>query len=272
MTDLNPEQATKRARWSAVGSLLLLGDSTSWTTSDPTDTYGGPLALLLILSNATAPDALPSLALLNHVLRQVPLQASSLVDPPDCDVVIVDARQDLVGARSLCQLMSSTGAAPGPVLLVVREGGLAVVTPEWGIDDVVLDTAGPVEVEARLRLAARRGIADADAAHAREIAVGQLLIDESSYTVRVHGRPLDLTYKEFELLKFLSQHPGRVFSRAQLLQEVWGYDYFGGARTVDVHVRRVRAKLGIENEHLIGTVRNVGYRLVVHDESTPDSA
>ena len=82
-------------------------------------------------------------------------------------------------------------------------------------------------------------------------------------TARVRGRILDLTYKEFELLKFLAQHPGRVFSRAQLLQEVWGYDYFGGTRTVDVHVRRLRAKLGPEHEALIGTVRNVGYRFVV---------
>ena len=72
---------------------------------------------------------------------------------------------------------------------------------------------------------------------------------------------LDLTFKEFELLKFLAQHPGRVFTRAQLLQEVWGYDYYGGTRTVDVHVRRLRAKLG-DHEALIGTVRNVGYRFV----------
>ena len=73
---------------------------------------------------------------------------------------------------------------------------------------------------------------------------------------------LDLTYKEFELLKFLAQHPGRVFTRAHLVQEVWGYDYFGGTRTVDVHVRRLRAKLGTEHEQMIGTVRNVGYKFV----------
>ena len=83
------------------------------------------------------------------------------------------------------------------------------------------------------------------------------------YTAKLGGRPLDLTFKEFELLKYLAQHPGRVFTRQQLLQEVWGYDYFGGTRTVDVHVRRLRAKLGPENESLIGTVRNVGYRFVV---------
>jgi DNA-binding response OmpR family regulator len=88
------------------------------------------------------------------------------------------------------------------------------------------------------------------------------VIDEATYTARLKGRPLDLTYKEFELLKYLAQHAGRVFTRAQLLQEVWGYDFFGGTRTVDVHVRRLRAKLGPEHEALIGTVRNVGYKFV----------
>jgi DNA-binding winged helix-turn-helix (wHTH) protein len=89
-----------------------------------------------------------------------------------------------------------------------------------------------------------------------------LVIDEGTYTARLRGRPLDLTYKEFELLKYLAQHAGRVFTRAQLLHEVWGYDFFGGTRTVDVHVRRLRAKLGPEHEALIGTVRNVGYKAV----------
>ncbi len=92
---------------------------------------------------------------------------------------------------------------------------------------------------------------------------GEVIVDDATYTAKIGGRHLDLTFKEFELLKFLAQHPGRVFSRQQLLQEVWGYDYFGGTRTVDVHVRRLRAKLGPENETLIGTVRNVGYRFVL---------
>jgi len=91
---------------------------------------------------------------------------------------------------------------------------------------------------------------------------GGVTVDEATYTAKLNGRTLDLTYKEFELLKYLAQHPGRVFTRQQLLQEVWGYDYFGGTRTVDVHVRRLRAKLGSEHETLIGTVRNVGYRFV----------
>ena len=101
---------------------------------------------------------------------------------------------------------------------------------------------------------------------------GEVVVDDATYTAKISGRALDLTYKEFELLKYLAQHPGRVFSREQLLQEVWGYDYFGGTRTVDVHVRRLRAKLGAENEHFIGTVRNVGYRFVLPSADKADKA
>jgi hypothetical protein len=144
---------------------------------------------------------------------------------------------------------------------VLTEGGLAAVTADWGTDDVILNTAGPAEVEARLRLAIGRQASLAPAAP-DEIRSGDLAIDEATYSARLRTRVLDLTFKEFELLKFLAQHPGRVFTRAHLLQEVWGYDYFGGTRTVDVHVRRLRAKLGTEHESLIGTVRNVGYRFV----------
>jgi DNA-binding response OmpR family regulator len=149
-----------------------------------------------------------------------------------------------------------------PLLAIVTEGGLAALNAEWGIDDMILHTAGPAEVEARIRIAiGRRALAAATDAP-DEILSGELAIDEATYSARLRGRVLDLTFKEFELLKFLAQHPGRVFTRAQLLQEVWGYDYFGGTRTVDVHVRRLRAKLGPEHEALIGTVRNVGYRFV----------
>ena len=165
---------------------------------------------------------------------------------------------------ALCQLLRSTG--PGcPLVLVVTEGGLAAVTADWGIDDVLLDTAGPAEVEARLRLAMGRQQITADDSP-MEIRNGDLSVDEATYSAKLKGRVLDLTFKEFELLKYLAQHPGRVFTRAQLLQEVWGYDYFGGTRTVDVHVRRLRAKLGPEHESLIGTVRNVGYRFVTPEK------
>ena len=101
-----------------------------------------------------------------------------------------------------------------------------------------------------------------DGDEATVLKVGDLTVNPENYQVYVHGRPLDLTYKEFELLKFLAQRPGRVCDRDMLLREVWGYDYYGGTRTVDVHIRRLRAKLGAEHEALIETIRNVGYRLV----------
>jgi DNA-binding response OmpR family regulator len=144
---------------------------------------------------------------------------------------------------------------------VTTEGGLTAVSADWSVDDVVLATAAPAEVEARLRLASERLASERDEVQP-VIRNGDLVIDETTYTAKLRGTTLDLTYKEFELLKYLAQHPGRVFTRGQLLQEVWGYDYFGGTRTVDVHVRRLRAKLGGEYEQLIGTVRNVGYRFV----------
>ena len=151
-------------------------------------------------------------------------------------------------------------AAP-PVLLVLTDGGFTAVSRTWGAADVVLATAGPAEIEARLRMIAEtvRHEPEASSTPGR-LEAGDLVIDSSAYTARVRGRHLDLTYKEFELLRHLAQNPGRVLSRTQLLQEVWGYDYFGGTRTVDVHVRRLRAKLGSEHDQLIGTVRNVGYR------------
>lgn len=218
---------------------------------------------LLLLTNALEPsdEVLPALGLLLHSIRVAPAEASALIDAPPADVILVDARRELVQAKSLCRLLRTTGL-DCPLLAIVTEGGLAALSSEWGIDDVLLQTAGPAEVEARLRLAIGRVSASEVDDVPGEIRSGDLTIDEATYTARLRGRVLDLTFKEFELLKYLAQHPGRVFTRAQLLQEVWGYDYFGGTRTVDVHVRRLRAKLGAEYESLIGTVRNVGYRFV----------
>ena len=228
------------------------------------------MATLLLLTNATgsSADVLPTLALLGHQVRVLPLDAAVMVDAPSADLVLLDARRDLVAARATSRVLRSTGSS-APLLAVVTEGGLAAVATDWGLDDVLLDTAGPAEVEARLRLALGRAqAATAPAERSEEIRSGDLSIDEATYQAKVGTTPLDLTFKEFELLKYLAQHPGRVFTRAQLLQEVWGYDYFGGTRTVDVHVRRLRAKLGPEYESVIGTVRNVGYRFVAQTEDT----
>lgn len=220
------------------------------------------MANIVLLTNTLqrSDEILPTLGLLLHDVRVFPAEPSALVESPTGDVVLVDARRDLSQARGLTRLLRTTGIDV-PMIAVVTEGGLAAITAEWGIDDVIIDTAGPAEVEARLRLAQGRLAATTDEIP-DEIRSGELVIDEATYTAKVARRTLDLTYKEFELLKYLAQHPGRVFTRAQLLQEVWGYDYFGGTRTVDVHIRRLRAKLGTEHDALIGTVRNVGYRFV----------
>lgn len=220
---------------------------------------------LLMLTRAmeSSAEVLPALSLLAHHVRTMPAEPTALLQAPACDALLVDGRRDLPAVRGLTRLLRQTGVDV-PLILIATEGGLAAVQWDWGMDEVLLDTSSPAEVEARLRLAvARVGETVAPASgEPEEIRSGELHIDEATYTVRLRSRTLDLTFKEFELLKFLAQHPGRVFTRAVLLQEVWGYDYFGGTRTVDVHVRRLRAKLGTEHEALIGTVRNVGYRFV----------
>ena len=232
------------------------------------------MSTLLLLTSALQPsvEVLPGLSLLGHSVKIMPAQGSALLEAPDNDLLLVDGRHELAHARDLCRLIRTTGTDV-PVLLIVTEGGLAVVAHAWGMDDVVLHTCGPAELEARIRLAIGRLAAqrESDDPESHVIRTGEVTVDEATYTAKISGRSLDLTFKEFELLKFLAQHPGRVFSRQQLLSEVWGYDYFGGTRTVDVHVRRLRAKLGPDNETLIGTVRNVGYRFVLPAKERTDS-
>jgi len=213
--------------------------------------------LMLTDADGAAASVLPALEVLNHKVAVAPTRtASGRLDGHEPDVVVLDGRTDLITARNLAQLLTAKGLA-APLLMVLTEGGMAAVAANWMVDDVVLDTAGPAEVEARLRLASSRTAEEPE--DDTRIRVGSVVIDDAAYSAHVNGHPLNLTYKEFELLKFLAQHAGRVFTRAQLLSEVWGYDYYGGTRTVDVHVRRLRAKLGADHEHLITTVRNVGY-------------
>jgi DNA-binding response OmpR family regulator len=217
---------------------------------------------LILLTGALQPttEVLPALGLLSHQVTVLPQDAGALVDRSLGDAVLVDARRDLMGARAFLRLLTAMGTSV-PVIAVLTEGGLIAMSGEWAVDDFVLDTAGPAELDARLRVAVERRAAESEDVTGR-LEIGDLTIDESTYTARLSGTALDLTYKEFELLKFLALHPGRVFTRSHLVQEVWGYDYFGGTRTVDVHVRRLRAKLGAEHEAMIGTVRNVGYKFV----------
>ncbi len=211
-----------------------------------TDRPGGGRALL------------PSLEYLGHTVQDVGLDAGLMQGVGGSDLVLVDATADLRRAAAACQSLSLNEGGR-PVCLVMGEGALAALKLSWGFDDWLLPDVSPAELETRMRLIIDRSTVERGQ---RSASVGDLVVDEDSYQVRLRGRPLDLTFREFELLKALASAPNRVFTRDLLLQEVWGYDYFGGSRTVDVHVRRVRAKLGPEYESMIATVRGVGYKLV----------
>jgi DNA-binding response OmpR family regulator len=221
------------------------------------------MAKILMLTNSmgASADVLPALALLQHDVRILPAEVSVLIDAPSVDCIFVDARRDLPNTKAFTKLITTTGVST-PIVVITTEGGLSAVNADWQIVDVILDSAGPAEVDARIRIVIGKDalVQLAKNPTLKEIRSGEVVIDEESYTAKIKGRTLDLTFKEFELLKYLTQHPGRVFSRSQLLQEIWGYDYFGGTRTVDVHIRRLRSKLGPEFEAIIDTVRNVGYR------------
>jgi DNA-binding CsgD family transcriptional regulator len=231
--------------------------------------------LLLTPSPGTLDAVFPVLDLLPHHVQVAALSPAGLTQAQPHDIVLLDARTDLAAARPMARLLASTGLTSGPagdgadsgpggtpLVLLLTEGGLPALSADWGAADFIVDGAGPAEVDARLRVALARAAAQAAARPEPDQAIvsGDLAIDPGAYTARLRGRLLDLTYKEFELLRYLAANPSHVFTRAQLLQEVWGYDYYGGTRTVDVHVRRLRAKLGPEYEYLIATVRNVGYR------------
>jgi DNA-binding response OmpR family regulator len=235
------------------------------------------MAKILMLTNSmgASADVLPALALLQHDVRILPAEVSVLIDAPTVDCIFVDAKRDLPNTKAFTKLITTTGVST-PIVVITTEGGLSAVNADWQIADVILDTAGPAEVDARIRIVIGKDalVQLAKNPALKEIRSGEVVIDEDSYTAKIKGRTLDLTFKEFELLKYLTQHPGRVFSRSQLLQEIWGYDYFGGTRTVDVHIRRLRSKLGPEFEAIIDTVRNVGYRFSSNNtaSSNPSTA
>lgn len=220
------------------------------------------MAKLALLTASDVGRPLPSLELLPHHLSTHPFASADAIAAAGADLLVVDGTVELAAAKRCCERLRTV--APGtPILLATHERALAAVNAEWGFTDFVLADAGPAELEARIRLltAAHERASRHDA-----LRVGGLVVDEDTYVATFRGRTLDLTFKEFELLRHFAAHPGIVISRGRLLDEVWGLDYYGGTRTVDVHVRRLRAKLG-DHERIIGTVRNVGYRLLRPSES-----
>ncbi len=181
------------------------------------------------------------------------------VEPADgwCGAIIV-AEPDPEGAFSLCRTLRKRDAVLEPLLLLVTGAQLAELNEREDLfDDFCLSPFHPQELEARLRHLMWRAGRDSKP---ELVEYGDLRLNLETYQAALSGKPLDLTYMEYELLKFFSTHPSKVFTREQLLSRVWGYEYYGGARTVDVHVRRLRAKLGEEHANLIQTVRSVGYR------------
>ena len=171
---------------------------------------------------------------------------------------IVVAADDPEAAFRFCRVIRSTDPMVQPLLLLVSDAHLADLEGREDLfDDFCMTPFHPRELETRLsHLLWRAGAG----ARLDVIGYGPLAMNLETYQAAIGGRPLDLTYMEYELLRFLAAQPGKVFTRETLLSRVWGYDYYGGARTVDVHVRRLRSKLGEEHANLLQTVRSVGYR------------
>ena len=221
------------------------------------------LTLLLLSDQVTdVRDLMPEWPFAPYDVSHAPLKTTGPQDliATHPDILLIDATGDLdVAEDATRRLALAWETNLPPIIVIVSTDTVGRFRYESGADDFMLSTAPSDEITARVASAARRSGHGDDAT---VLKVGDLTVNPENYQVYVHGRPLDLTYKEFELLKFLAQRPGRVCDRDLLLREVWGYDYYGGTRTVDVHIRRLRAKLGHEHETLIETIRNVGYRLV----------
>jgi len=177
---------------------------------------------------------------------------------PALALVLAGGSEQQPSCSELCaRLAADEELGEVPVLVAVGSGALAEGLGIVEGHELIVEPFTADELQARIARA-RRAVNGID--HDDVVRVGGLEMNLATYQVSIDGRPVDFTYMEYELLKFLVTHPRRVFSREALLSRVWGYDYYGGARTVDVHVRRVRAKLGSEHAARIKTVRSVGYR------------
>jgi DNA-binding response OmpR family regulator len=215
------------------------------------------MAVLALLSDRTPERALPALAELRPDLKHEPLTVVALghVLALDPLAVMVDAAENPGQAWSVLTELRARDPRV-PAIVIVDRDHLERYPWHEAADEFLYPGAPEGELRVRLAMLRRR----AGTGDGTVVRLGPLAIDTETYRVTAAGRPLDLTFKEFELLRFLATRPGRVSTRPALLREVWGYDFYGGTRTVDVHIRRLRAKLGPEHEHLIETVRGVGYR------------
>ena len=218
--------------------------------------------LLAVFATTVAPELARTLDLGGYRWKAVSSFAEATEHEPSADWagIIVDASNDSASAWAFIRALRKSGAGGPTAHLLILIGGAHIGDLELRdelFDDFCLLPVHPAELEARIRhLLWRTGATpQPDVVEYRE-----LQLNVSTYQATIGGHHLDLTYMEYELLKFLAQNPGKVFTREVLLNRVWGYEYYGGARTVDVHVRRLRAKLGEEHAYMIETVRSVGYR------------
>jgi DNA-binding response OmpR family regulator len=215
---------------------------------------------LLVYPDPPPPELAQALDLAGHSWKAIGDEAAAARGEPGATWrgALVVAAADPEGAFSVCRALRKRDVPVEPLLLFVTGAQLGELELRDDLfDDFCLWPFQPRELEARLRhllWSAGRG------AGPEVVEYSDLVLNLETYQAAIEGRPLDLTYMEYELLKFLASHPGKVFTRETLLSRVWGYEYYGGARTVDVHVRRLRAKLGEEHANLIQTVRSVGYR------------
>jgi DNA-binding response OmpR family regulator len=215
---------------------------------------------LLLFPDPAPPEVAQALDLAGYPWKAAATPEAAARLEPDAGWAgaVLCADTDAEGAFALARALRKRDLPLEPVLLLVSGAQLGELAMREDLyDDFCLAPVRQPELEARLKhLFFRSG----RSSRPELIEYGPLALNLETYQAAIAGRPLDLTYMEYELLKFLAQHPGKVFTRETLLSRVWGYDYFGGARTVDVHVRRLRAKLGEEHANLISTVRSVGYR------------
>jgi DNA-binding response OmpR family regulator len=215
---------------------------------------------LLLFPDPPPPEVVQALDLGGYPWKSVAtLEAATRMEPDDGWAgAVICADVETEAAFALCRALRKRDIPLEPLLLLVNGGQLTDLELRDDLfDDFCLSPVRQTELDARLKhLFWRTG----RGTRPELIEYGPLVLNLETYQAAIGGRPLDLTYMEYELLKFLSSHPGKVFTRETLLSRVWGYDYYGGARTVDVHVRRLRAKLGEEQAALISTVRSVGYR------------
>jgi DNA-binding response OmpR family regulator len=212
---------------------------------------------IVLLSDRAPAEVLPAIDALLMDVKTLELSVGVVADMRalEGDAIVVDAAENPGQGHAVLRALEEHRPEV-PVVVVIERRDLERFSWDHVADELLFPAAPESEIRLRLAMVRRRLGAGEDAT----IRLGALALDTDAYRATIDGRPLDLTFKEFELLRYLAERRGRVWTRPTLLREAWGYDFYGGTRTVDVHVRRLRAKLGPGHEHLIETVRGVGYR------------